>query len=180
MTAEHPTLSPPSNSTAVDAGLLVLRIGIGAGVLQAGLIKATDFSTTVGFMTDAGWRLPAFAAFMVTASETVGGIGLLLGALTPLCACAVLSAMLCAWAVNVSGAAFWSEPFNVPFLLGLGAATLLFTGAGAYSLDRLTLRRITWPRSVVLGLLGLAFAVAIVTWIALYGVNPIHFSAPAR
>ncbi len=50
--------------------------------------------------------------------------------LTPLAACAVLGAMICAWAVNVSGAAFWSEPFNVPFLIGLGAAALLFTGAG--------------------------------------------------
>ena len=82
-------------------------------MLQAGLRKAFDFSTTVGFMEAGGWRLPKFAALMVTAAETLGGIGLLLGVLTPLAACAVVAAMIDAWAVNVSAAAFWSEPFNV-------------------------------------------------------------------
>ena len=99
------------------------------------MIKAFDFNTTVGFMEAGGWRLPKFAAFMVTAAETPGGIGLLLGLLTPLAACAVIAAMIDAWAVNVSGGAFWSEPFNVPFLLAIGATALLFTGAGAYSVD---------------------------------------------
>ena len=178
MTTEHATLPQTTRTTLADTGLLILRIGTGAAVLQAGLIKATDFSATIGFMTDAGWRLPAFAAFMVTASETIGGIGLLLGVLTPLSASAVLGAMLCAWAVNVSGSAFWSDPFNVPFLLGLGATTLMFTGAGAYSVDRAALRRITWSTPLVLGLLALAFVAAVVTWVALYGANPIHFSAP--
>ena len=47
--------------------------------------------------------------------------------------------------MNVSGAAFWSEPFNVPFLLGFGAAALLFTGAGVYSVDDRVRGRSTWP-----------------------------------
>ena len=86
-------------------------------------------------MESGGWRLPKFAAFMVTAAETAGGIGLLLGLLTPLAACAVVAAMIDAWAVNVSAAAFWSDPFNVPFLMVVGAGALLFTGAGRYSVD---------------------------------------------
>ncbi|HEY9267659.1 MAG TPA: DoxX family protein, partial [Mycobacterium sp.] len=122
MTTDYSAPSPTGNTGLTDTGLLVLRLGVGGAALQAGLIKAFDFSATSQFMTEAGWRLPKFAAFMVTAAETLGGIGLLLGALTPLAACAVLSAMLCAWAVNVSAAAFWSEPFNVPFLIGIGAA----------------------------------------------------------
>ena len=72
---------------------------------------------------------------MVTTAETAGGVALLLGLLTPLAACAVIAAMIDAWAVNVSGTAFWSDPFNVPFLMAFGATALLFTGAGAYSLD---------------------------------------------
>lgn len=161
-----------------DVGLLVLRLGIGAALLQAGLIKVSDFPMTVQFMGDAGWRLPAFAAFMVTATETISGIALLLGVLTPLAGCAALGVMLCAWAVNVSGAAFWSEPFNVPFLLGLGAATLIFTGAGRYSVDHRMLSRIVWSTRVRVALVALAFVVAVLTWVALYGVNPIHFTAP--
>ena len=44
-------------------------------MLQAGLIKALDFATTVAFMEDGGWRLPTFAAAMVTAAETSAASG---------------------------------------------------------------------------------------------------------
>ncbi|MEW5808367.1 MAG: DoxX family protein [Actinomycetota bacterium] len=164
---------------AAAVGLLVLRLGIGGAVLQAGLIKAFDFPATVGFLSEAGWRLPTLAALMVTTSETVGGFALIIGALTPLAACAVLSAMVCAWAVNVSAAAFWSDPFNVPFLLGLGAAALLFTEAGYYAIDRRLGSRLTWSLRVKVALVGIALVAAAVTWVALYGVNPIHLTAPA-
>lgn len=168
-----------STAGARDIGLLILRVGVGAALVQAGLIKVADFSMTVQFMAEAGWRLPAFAAFMVTATETLSGLALLLGVLTPLAGSAALGAMLCAWAVNVSAAAFWSEPFNVPFLIGLGAAALIFTGAGGYSVDARLVTRLPWSTRVRVALLVLAFAVAILTWVALYGVNPIHFTAPA-
>jgi len=172
------TVTSALNSTA-DLGLLVLRIGLGAAILQAGLIKAVDLGTTAGFMDSGGWRLPAFAALMVTAAETAGAVGLILGVLTPVAACAVAGAMICAWAVNVSPAAFWSEPFNVPFLLFVGAATLLFTGAGSYSVDARALHRLRWSPRIALGLLALAFAVAVLTWVLLNGTNPIHWTSPA-
>ncbi len=176
MTATETTATSPSPA---DLGLLILRIGVGAAMIQAGLIKAFDFGTTAGFMESGGWSLPTLAALMVTVAETAGGIGLILGLLTPLAACAVVGAMICAWAVNVSQGAFWSEPFNVPFLLLIGAATLLFTGAGAYSVDSRVLGRHRWSPKIAVGLLVLAFAVAILTWILLNGTNPIHFSSPA-
>lgn len=172
------TAETTSTSTLSDVGLLILRIGVGAAILQAGLIKAFDFGTTAGFMESGGWRLPAFAALMVTVAETAGGIGLILGILTPLAACAVVGAMICAWAVNVSTDAFWAQPFNVPFLLLVGAATLLFTGAGAYSVDARVSSRPRWSPRLAVGLLVLAFAVAILTWLLLNGTNPIHFSSP--
>jgi uncharacterized membrane protein YphA (DoxX/SURF4 family) len=114
-------VTTPSTTSLADIGLLILRIGVGAAMIQAGLRKAVDFSTVVTFMESGGWRLPRFAAFMVTAAETAGGIGLLFGLLTPLAACAVMAAMIDAWAVNVSGAAIWSDPFNVPFVIAIGA-----------------------------------------------------------
>ena len=172
-------LSTPTTTSLADAGLLVLRIGVGATMIQAGLRKAFDFNTTVAFMERGGWRLPKFAAFMVTAAETAGGIGLLLGLLTPLAACAVIAAMIDAWAVNVSAATFWSEPFNVPFLVAVGAAALLFTGAGSYSVDARIFGRWRFSPRVAMGLLILAVAAALLTWILLNGTNPIHFTAPA-
>ena len=169
----------PTSAYPADLGLLILRIGVGAAMIQAGLIKALDFGTTAGFMESGGWSLPTLAALMVTVAETAGGIGLVLGVLTPLAACAVVGAMICAWAVTVSQGAFWSQPFNVPFLLFIGATALLFTGAGAYSVDARVLGRRWWSLKIAVRLLVLAFAVAILTWIVLNGSNPIHFSSPA-
>ena len=166
-------------STALtDLGLLILRIGIGAAMVQAGLIKLLDFSTAVGFMESGGWSMPTFAALMVSVAETAGGIGLILGVLTPLAACAVIGAMIGAWAVNVSEGAFWSAPFNLPFLLAIGATTLLLTGPGAYSVDARVFGRPRWSPGIALGLLVLAIVAAILTWILLNGTNPIHFSSP--
>lgn len=147
-------------------------------MLQAGLKKLLDFNTTAGFMESGGWRLSKLAAFMVSVSETAGGIGLLLGLLTPLAATAVIAAMIDAWAVNVSGAAFWSDPFNLPFLLAFAATALLLIGAGAYSLDAKLWGRSSWPAPVTLVLLAVAILAAVITWVALNGTNPIHFTAP--
>ena len=171
-------VSTPTTTPLADAGLLVLRIGVGATMIQAGLRKAFDFDTTVAFMEGSGWRLHKFAAVMVTASETAGGIGILLGLLTPLAACAVIAAMIDAWAFNASAAAFWSDPFNVPFLIAVGATALLFTGAGSYSVDARIFGRWRLSAQVAMGLLILAIAAALLTWILLNGTNPIHFTAP--
>ncbi|WP_422745463.1 DoxX family protein [Mycobacterium sp. WMMD1722] len=169
------------NMGPLNTGLLILRLGVGAAVLQAGLIKVFDYPTTVGYLEAGGWRAPELAAFMVTAAETLGGIGLLLGAFTPLAACAVTAAMLDAWAVNVSGAAFYSDPFNVPFLLAVGAAALLFSGPGGYSVDARWVPRVgrlAGSVRALTALLAVAVVAAVVTWIALNGTNPIHVTSP--
>ncbi len=172
-------VTTPSATSLADVGLLILRVGVGAAMIQAGLRKAFAFGTTVGYMESGGWWLPNFAALMVTAAETAGGVGLQLGLLTPLAACAVIAAMLDAWAVNVSAAAFWSDPFNVPFLLALAAAALLFTGAGSYSVDARVFWRSRVDVRIAVGLLVVAIAAAVLTWILLNGTNPIHLTAPA-
>lgn len=161
-----------------DAGLVLLRLGVGLPVLSAGLRKAFDFGTVVQSMADSGWRAEHIATLMVTSAEVLGGLGLIFGILTPLAAMAVLAAMIDAWAVNVSGAAVWSDPFNFPFALAGGAAALLFTGAGRYSLDERLWARAVWPRLVAVILLVLAIAAAVATWAVFNGVNPIHFTAP--
>jgi putative oxidoreductase len=165
-----------TTTTLTDLGLLILRLGVGATMIQAGLRKFFDFNNTAGFMELGGWRPPKFAAAMVSTAETVGGIGLILGVLTPLAACAVIGAMIDAWAVNVSAGAFWSDPFNVPFMLVIAATTLLFTGPGAYSVDAALFGRPRWSPRIAVGLLVVAIAVAILTWLFLNGTNPIHFS----
>src|SRR5438270_797468 len=65
-------VSTPATTSLADVGLLILRIGVGAAMLQAGLRKAFDFNSAVNFMEAGGWRLPKFAAFMVTAGRNCG------------------------------------------------------------------------------------------------------------
>jgi uncharacterized membrane protein YphA (DoxX/SURF4 family) len=171
-------VNPARSSSRTDLGLLILRVATGATMVQAGLIKALDLGTTVNFMEAGGWRMPQFAALMVTVAETVGGIGLLLGLLTPLAACAVVAAMIDAWAVTVSGDAFWSMPFNVPFMVAFSATALLFTGAGAYSLDARFFGKARWPGFVSIVLFIVAIGAAVATWVLLNGTNPLHLSDP--
>jgi putative oxidoreductase len=166
--------------TAGDIGLLVLRVGIGATLLDAGLRKAFSFNEIAGMMDLSGWRLPKLATLMITLAETAGGAMLILGLLTPLAAFAVTAAMLDAWAVMLAPVKLWSAPFPHPFVMSLGAIALLFTGAGALSVDARLWRRDRWPMSIATGLLLIASLVAVVTWVALNGTNPVHFSAPAR
>jgi putative oxidoreductase len=170
--------APSRTSSLADFGLLILRLATGATMVQAGLIKAFDLHTTVNFMEDSGWRMPQFAALMVTIAETAGGIALILGLLTPVAACAVLAAMIDAWAATVSGDAFWSMPFNVPFMVGFAATALLFTGAGTLSLDAKLFRRAQWPAFVAIVLFIVAIAAAVATWVLLNGSNPLHMSDP--
>lgn len=167
-----------TSSSLPDLGLLVLRIAVAASMLQAGLIKAFDFSTATQFMESGGWKMSTFAAYLVTATEIAGGAALLLGLLTPLAACGIIAAMIDAWAVNASAAVVWSDPFNVPFLVAFAATALLFTGAGAYSVDAKVFGRSRWPGAVTITLFLVAIAAAIATWVLLNGTNPLHLSNP--
>ena len=178
-TLDTPTINTPRNPYALtDVGLLLLRFAVGATMIRAGLVKALNFNTTVGFMESGGWRMPTFAAALVTGTETAGGILLLLGLLTPLAAAGVLAAMIDAWLVNVSGVAFWSDPFNVPFLTTFAATALLFAGAGAYSLDARLFGRHRWPGVISVGLLVIGIAAAVATWVLLNGTNTLHMTSP--
>lgn len=175
MTADVDIRTSPAAS---DFGLLVLRVAAGATMIQAGVIKALDFDMVAGYMEAGGWQPATAAVLMVTCTEIIGGIALLLGVLTPLAACAITAAMMDAWAADASGAAFWSNPFTVPFLVGFAAIALLFTGAGRFSLDQLLWGRGQWPTLVSVVLLIVAIAAAVATWVLLNGTNPLHLTAP--
>lgn len=149
-----------------DLGLLVLRFPIGASMLQSGLPKALDLDKTVANMESGGWRLPTVAAYMLLGAEVIGGLGLLLGLLTPLPACAVIAVMIDAWAVNI------------PFLLPFAATTVLLTGAGRYLIGAKVFGRTRWPGTVTVALFVVAVVAALATFVLLKGTNPIHFTHP--
>jgi putative oxidoreductase len=91
-------------------------------------------------------------------SETLGGLGLVAGLLTPLAGAAVVGTMVNALAVKWGGGFFIPKGTEYELLLITAAAALALTGPGRYALDRFvpglrTHRLVFGTAAVVLGLL---------------------------
>lgn len=178
MTTDQPAPSPARNAGLTDIGLLVLRLGAGGAALQAGLIKPsisprrrsswrTRMATPEVRRVHGDDRRDRRRHRAVTGrADPTGGVrgaqrdALRLGGQRLRCGILVRTVQ---------------RP--VPDRHRRGR--LLFAGAGSYSVDSRFLRRFSWSSRLIIALLVLAVAAAVLTWVALYGVNPIHFTAPA-
>jgi putative oxidoreductase len=132
---------------ARDIGLLLLRIFVGLTIAAHGAQKLFGWFGGFGikgtgkFLTSAGY--PAGEAFAVVSGlcEFLGGLGLVLGLLTPLSAAMVLGNMVNAIVVSWNGfgaEGFFAQDGGIEYQLIMAAASaaLAFTGPGGYALDR--------------------------------------------
>ncbi len=83
-----------------------------------------------------GYPAPKTMAVVAGLSETLGGLGLFLGFLTPLAAAAVLGTMINALGVTWEGGFLGPKGVEFTLLVAVSAAALALTGAGAYGVDR--------------------------------------------
>jgi putative oxidoreductase len=131
--------------SAVDVGILVLRLAVGLAMAGHGTQKMLGWfggpgsAGTVGVMRHLGFRPARAWALAAMASETGGGLLLAAGLLTPLGALAVAAAMLTATFAAHWGKGFFAQGggFEVPFLYLAAAVATAITGPGRYSLDSL-------------------------------------------
>ena len=131
----------PSTRGRVDAGLLVLRIGVGLTLaLEHGLSKLLALEKFIASVTRHGFPLPQIFGPLAMLSEFAGGLLLAVGLATRPAATFVIATML--------GAAFKvhaHDPFSkkeLAFAYALVAAVLFVTGPGRHSLDaRIEARR---------------------------------------
>lgn len=128
----------------IDSALLILRLG--AGIIFAAHGAQKFFSVGIpgvidGF-TQMGIPMAAVAAPMVATLELVGGIALIIGALTRLVAGLLAIDMLVAMLIVHLPNGFFL-PMGIEFTLVLLSVlvALGITGAGLLSLDRKVLRR---------------------------------------
>lgn len=140
-----------SNPVTVNIALLVARVVTGVVFLAHGIQKLTTFGMagTTASMEGNGVPLPGVAAFLVTWVETLGGIALILGAFTPIAALLLT--------IDMIGAVLFAHISNGIFVTNggwelagiLGAISLVFTviGAGAYSVDHVLGKKLTFLRS---------------------------------
>ena len=135
-----------SRNTLTNAGLLVLRIGIGVIFIIHGvpkLIGGVESWTQLGStMSIVGISFaPAFWGFMAAVSEVLGGLFIVLGLMHRLVALLLIFTMIIALMVHVTAGDTFTIYSNALKALVVFIA-LAITGPGIYSLDYKYLRRI--------------------------------------
>ena len=128
-----------------DVGLLLLRLGIGA-VLMAhgaqklfGLFGGGGVEGTAAAMESMGFEPGRESAIAAGLGEAGGGALLAAGLATPAAGAAAAGTMAAAAAVSWENGLFTQRGgYELPLLIGLGAAGLGLTGAGTLSLDDAT------------------------------------------
>ncbi len=135
-------LFPPFVGGRIGIGLLVLRVVVGLGIAVHGFGKITN---ATGWMNQPGKppaAIPGFMQALAAMGEFFGGLGLLVGALTPIAAlgviCTMIGALLIAqlpaghpWISMKPGGDSWED---VGFYL-FGALALMLAGPGLFSVD---------------------------------------------
>ncbi|MEU3948380.1 DoxX family protein [Streptomyces sp. NPDC029526] len=146
-TLDRPRTSAPAGTASpaarpYDAGLLVLRLALGLTMAAHGAQKLFGWfgggglEGTGQFFTMSGYPAGETMAMVAGLTETLGGLALAVGLLTPLAGAAVLGTMINAMAVKWGGGFFAPDGVEYELLLAAGAAALTLTGPGRYAADR--------------------------------------------
>ncbi|MGV9427178.1 DoxX family protein [Streptomyces sp. NPDC003656] len=138
MTSPHRSFS---SQPAYDVGLLVIRLAAGVILFSHGTQKLFGWfgggglDATGHFFTLSGYPAGTTFALIAGLAETLGGIGLALGFLTPLAGAAALGTMINALAVTWNSGFFAPTGFEFTLLLAVVALGLTLTGPGRIALD---------------------------------------------
>jgi putative oxidoreductase len=190
----------PVRRGTTDLGLLVLRVGIGLIAMAHGSQKLFGWwngprlsgfedylinapNTDIGFNADAAKWLGVVGAL----SETIGGLMLVLGLLTPIAGAAVLGVMVVAalFKSTLAGGVWFFAPdpdftnsgIEYELFLGLAAAAIILTGPGRISLD-FNRGWATRPFIGSVAWLAVGIAAPLVIWFVFNGTNP--FESPGN
>lgn len=129
-------LSLLTSDRGKQLGLLILRVGFGAGMIYHGYGKVTGGATgVIGFASAAGFPFPAFFGWAAALAEFAGGIGLVAGLLTRPSAFFVSCTMFTAAFVRHADDPFSQKELALAYLVA--GLSILVAGAGKYSLDHL-------------------------------------------
>lgn len=124
-------------ATSPSAGLLSLRLVVGATFLLHGLDKLRDLSGTEQLFASLGIPAPELVAPFVAVTETTGGLLLIAGLATRIAAAALTVNMVVALATAHHGLRFFvaAGGIELEVLLAGASLALVLAGAGRVSLD---------------------------------------------
>lgn len=137
-----------------DLALLLARIGFGGILIAHGYRRwqVQGIDTQIAYLRQFATPFPEYAAWGGALLELIGGVFLIVGALTPLVAAAVLveQILIVAWTSWYKGlyltsadprSPAWQGGWEYNVVLGLLALLFLVYGAGRIAVDRLFRRR---------------------------------------
>ena len=123
---------------------LFIRLGLGIVFIVHGYMKLFGgIEETTGFFSSLSIPLPGFFAVVVAIVEFFGGLAILLGLFTQVVSILAFINMLFAFILvhGKNGFNVSNGGFEFVFVLGLMALSLIFSGAGALSLDKLIFKK---------------------------------------
>ncbi len=168
MTATQTYLAPRTATTATtpfDVGLPVLRVVLGAIMIVHGTQKLFRWFDGFGvkstgmFFSKAGYPAGETMAVIAGLTETLGGLGVILGLFTPLAAAAIVGIMINAIAAKWVGAVLGVEGVEFESLITAAAVTLALTGPGRFAVD--SLLPVLRHHRLIHGVLALVLAVVL-------------------
>ncbi|MCX4800816.1 DoxX family protein [Streptomyces sp. NPDC058682] len=152
--------STPTTTVTHDTGLLLLRLVVGLSMAGHGTMKLFGWfggpgltATGKGF-TMAGYPAGDAMAVIAGLAETLGGLGLALGLLTPLAGAALTGTFINILDVRGLSAYFPPKGVELEVVLFAAIVALTLTGPGRFSVDHhLPVLRENRPRYSLLALL---------------------------
>ncbi|MBC2592349.1 DoxX family protein [Rhodococcus aetherivorans] len=129
-------------TTAIDAGLLLLRVTIGLTLAAHGyakIFRGGRLTGTARWFDSIGMRPGQLHAPLAAFTEIAAGVLFALGLFTPLAAAMMIALMVvAAWTVHRhSGFFIVGNGWEYNFVLACVALTVAVTGAGTLSVDHL-------------------------------------------
>jgi len=151
--------------TAIDTGLLILRVVLGLTMAAHGYNKffgKGGLGGTAGWFDSMGMKPGMFHARVAATTEMSAGIGLAVGLLTPIPAAGFVALMfVAAWTVHrPNGFFIVKEGWEYNLILAVAAVAIAGTGAGHYSLDHLLFSNCSFYH-LLHGWCGMAIAVVL-------------------
>ncbi|MFJ3637702.1 DoxX family protein [Streptomyces sp. NPDC090112] len=151
----------PTATTTHDAGLLLLRLVVGLSMACHGAMKLFGWfggpgldATGKGF-TMAGYPAGDAMAVIAGLSETLGGLGLALGLLTPLAGAALIGVFVNILDVRGLEVYFGPRGVELETVLFASVVALTLTGPGRFSVDHhLPVLRESRPRYSLLAVMA--------------------------
>ncbi|MFE5806024.1 DoxX family membrane protein [Streptomyces sp. NPDC056491] len=155
------TSSAPATTVTHDTGLLLLRLVVGLSMAGHGTMKLFGWfggpgltATGKGF-TMAGYPAGDAMAVIAGLSETLGGLALALGLLTPLAGAALTGIFINVLDVRGLSAYFPPKGVELEVVLFAAVVALTLTGPGRFAADHyLPVLRESRPRYSLLALLA--------------------------